>query len=41
MYVASTGQYVVYRNFVSVVTEPYGQFVTVGAQEEMVYVVVA
>jgi len=35
-----TGQYVVYRLMVSVVTEPYGQLVTVDAQLEIVYVFV-
>jgi len=38
--VGVTGQYVVYRLMVSVVTEPYGQLVTVDAQLEIVYVFV-
>lgn len=35
-----TGQMVVYRLTISVVLEPYGQFVIVGAQLETVYTVV-
>ena len=38
--VGVTGQYVVYRLMVSVVTEPYGQLVTIDAQLEIVYVFV-
>jgi hypothetical protein len=39
--VAVTGQIVVYKEMMSVVTRPTGQFVIVGAQDVMVYTLVA